>query len=67
MCRCKECGSMMVVATRSRGIVTYRCPRGCNGSYQTIISPAPAADAPNIIVNTQVVINGGGCVQTAGT
>lgn len=45
--RCNECASMMVLATRSREIETYRCPRGCNGSYRTVIN-APVVDGVSL-------------------
>lgn len=30
---CEKCGSLMVVATNSRGIQTYKCEKGCNDCY----------------------------------
>lgn len=63
--RCKDCASTMVMATRSREIMTYRCPRGCNGSYRMVIS-APAAEVPAPITNIKTTPAAGSFAQTAG-
>ena len=64
--RCEQCASTMVLATRSREIETYRCPRGCNGSYRTMINAAPAADALAPITGIKIIPVAGDFAQTAG-